>query len=108
MYVYSRIYPSSDRYWEKPKISISGTDELPALEENTSSPIIAQHLNAISAARKAYIEADLSSKLPKALRHPVRPYSDIIYRQNDTVYYKLPHENRWQGQPLSLDRTIKL
>ena len=54
-------------------------DELPALEGNTSSAVIAQHLNAISAARKAYIEADLSFKLRKALKHPVRPYSDIIY-----------------------------
>ena len=46
--------------------------------------------------KKHILEVDLSSKLRKALKHPVRPYSDIIYRQNDTVYYKLPHENRWQ------------
>ena len=62
-----------------PKFPSVTQDELPALEGNTSSAVIAQHLNAISAARKAYIEADLSFKLRKALKHPVRPYSDIIY-----------------------------
>ena len=78
--MYIRGYtPAQIAIGKTPKFPSVTQDELPALEGNTSSAVIAQHLNAISAARKAYIEADLSSKLRKALRHPVRPYSGIIY-----------------------------
>ena len=93
---------------KNPKFPSVTQDELSALEENTRSPIIAQQLNAISAARKSYIEVDLSSKLRKALKHPVSPYSDIIYRQNDTVYRKLPHKNRWQGSAIVIEQDNKI
>ena len=39
------------------------TDKIPALEGVTSYQVIADHLNAITAARKAYVEADASAKL---------------------------------------------
>ena len=107
--MYIRGYnPAQIVIGKNPKFPSATQDELSALEENTSSPIIAQQLNAISAARKSYIEADLSSKLRKALKHPVRPYSDIIYRQNDTVYCKLPHENRWQGSAIVIEQDNKI
>ena len=78
--MYIRGYtPAQIAIGKTPKFPSVTQDELPALEGNTRSAVIAQHLNAISAARKAYIEADLSFKLRKALKHPVRPYSDIIY-----------------------------
>ena len=83
MYVYSSIFEDIPQLRlllaKPPKFPSVTQDELPALEGNISSAVIAQHLNAISAARKAYIEADPSFKLQKALKHPVRPYSDIIY-----------------------------
>ena len=110
--MYIRGYTTAEiAIGKTPKFPSATQDEWPALEENTSSPVIAQHLNhlnAISAARKAYTEADLSSKLRKALKHPVRPYSDIIYWQNNTVYDKLPHENRWQGPAIVIGQDNKV
>ena len=57
LYVYSRIYPAQIAIGKTPKFPSATQDELSALDENTSSPIIAQHLNAISAVQKAYIRS---------------------------------------------------
>lgn len=82
---------------KNPTLPSSSQDDLPALEGHTSSPVIAQHLNVITVARQAFLEADLSLKLRGALKHRVRLYSDAVQQQNDIVFYKLPGENRWQG-----------
>ena len=82
---------------QNPKLPSALHDEQPALEGVTTSPIIAEHLNAIATARKAFAQAEISSKLRKALKHPVREYADIFYQPGDSVYYKLPDDRRWQG-----------
>ena len=69
----------------------------PALEGCTTSPTIAEHLNALVNARKAFTQIDTSRKLKKVLKYPVRSYCDIKYVQGISVFYKLPDEPRWQG-----------
>jgi len=80
-----------------PRLPSAISDEPPALEGSTSSSVIAEHLNAIATARKAFIQAQTSAKLRKALNHPVREYADVKYQTGDNVYYKLPDDRRWQG-----------
>ena len=82
---------------QNPKLPSTFHDDLPALEGVTTSSVIAEHLNTIATARKAFVQAEISAKLRKALKHPVRPYADIIYKQGDQCFYKLPNERRWQG-----------
>ena len=54
-------------FGKNPNVPSILTDKTPALEGVTSSQVIADHLNAITAARKAYVEAEASGKIKKAL-----------------------------------------
>ena len=72
------------------------TDGLPALEGSTSSERLAQHLNAMYATRRAYIESESNERIRRALRGKIRAAEDI-YQQGDTVYYKREGRERWLG-----------
>ena len=54
-------------------------------------------MNAIAAARKAFVHTETSAKVRKALKHPVRQYCDVVFKPNDNIFYKLPTDRRWQG-----------
>ena len=73
------------------------TDKLPALEGKTSSEIIANHLNEMHAACKAFIEAEASDKLRRAIKAKTRVSTRIIYQPGDLVYYKRNDSNQWKG-----------
>ena len=49
---------------------------------------MAENLNAMHAARKAYIASELPEKLRRALRHQVRPAISSRYNNGDLVYFK--------------------
>ena len=70
--------------------------DLPALEGTTSSDIIAGHLNASHLARKAFIAAETSEKIRRALRHRVRP-TGRVYGNGDKVYFKREEQKEWKG-----------
>ena len=89
--------PSQLALGQNPKLPSAFNDELPALEGITTSSVIAENLNTIAMTRKAFVQAEISAKLRKALKHPVRTYADTIYKQGDKCFYKLPNEHRWQG-----------
>ena len=72
------------------------TDGLPALEGSTSSERLAQHLNAMHATRRAYIETESNERIRRALRGKIRAAEDI-YEQGGTVYYKREGRERWLG-----------
>ena len=48
------------------------TDSLPALEGSTTSETFAKHINALHAARRAFIESESDERLRRALRSKVR------------------------------------
>ena len=64
-------------------------DLLPALENKTTSEIVAKNLNALHQARQNYIKSESSSKIRQALKHQFQTYSDIIYNTDNLVYYKM-------------------
>ena len=66
------------------------------LEGSTSSETFAQHLNALHAARMAYIESETSERIRRALRHKVRAAEEIC-ENGDVVYYKRESKERWLG-----------
>ena len=82
---------------QNPRLPSAFNDELPALEGVSSSEIIEKNLNAMASARKAFVRAEISSKIRKALKHPVRKSSDTFYKQGDAVFYKLDVKKEWQG-----------
>ena len=60
----------------------------PALESSTASEVIAEHLNALHAARKTYIASESCEKLRRAMKHRVRPATSLVYQTGDFVFYK--------------------
>ena len=50
---------------------------IPATEE-PESEIVLKHLNAMQAARKAFVQAENSERIKMALRHPVRSSDEYI------------------------------
>ena len=62
-----------------PKVPSILTDQTPALEGVTSTQIIADHLNALTAARKAFVEAESSGKIKRALARKTRPVTSLIF-----------------------------
>ena len=59
-----------------------------ALENKTTSEIVAKNLNALHQARQNYITSESSSKIKQAFKHQVQTYSDVICNTGDIVFYK--------------------
>ena len=68
--------------------------EPPALEGVTTSEALAQHLNALHAAREAFVQSESSERIRRALRHKIRA-AEEKYDNGDTVYYKREGHERW-------------
>ena len=72
-------------------------DLLSALENKTTSEIVAKNLNAPQQARQKYLKSESSSKMKQALKHQVRTYSEVIYNTGDLVYYNRKDNLNWKG-----------
>ena len=73
------------------------TDNPPALRTSSPSELIAEHLNALATARKAFIQSESSQKLKRALNHQTRESSGKEFVQGDRVYYKRNNSKAWNG-----------
>ena len=93
MYVHG-FTPAQLAIGQNPRLPSALSDGLPALERETTSPVIAEHLNTIASARKPFASAQTRAKLNRALRKPIRSYCDAIYNHGDNVFYKLPDQCR--------------
>ena len=72
-------------------------DKPPAFESASDSELVNRHLNAMAAARKAFIEAESSQRIKRALKHNIRPSSHNKYFVGDSVYYKRNDSKKWKG-----------
>ena len=72
------------------------TDGLPALSGTTTSEVLTTHLNALHAARKAFIESEAHERIRRALRSKVRA-SEQHFENGNRVYYKREGSDRWLG-----------
>lgn len=73
-------------------------DDLPALESTTTTcDIIRQNMEAMHKAREAFIKTESSERIRRALRHKVRTYSNVVYKNGDKVYYKRKQYKGWKG-----------
>ena len=69
------------------------SSELPALEK-ASTETVRDNLNAMHAARKAFIQKESSEKIKRALRHNVRTCNDSIYKNGEKVYFQRNNGNK--------------
>ena len=78
-----------------PNIPSVLNSDLPALEEADSN-VVNNHLNGMYAARRAFIKAEASDKIKRALKHPVRA-SEEFFENGEKVFYKRDDGKRWHG-----------
>ena len=71
-------------------------DKPPALENSTVSQGFAKHLNALHSSRRAFIQAESSERIRRALRHKIRA-SGECFQQGDRVYFKRDDDQKWKG-----------
>ena len=72
------------------------SDKLPALEGVTTSKVVAEHINALHAGRKAFAEVQCDESIRRALRHRVRA-AEKVFKPGNKVYYKRDGQDRWNG-----------
>ena len=82
-------------------------DKAIALEGKTSSELIANHLNAMHAARQAFIQSEASEKLRRAIKAKTRVSTAVVYQPADLVYFKRETSNRWKGPGTVIGRENK-
>ena len=83
-------------FGQNPNLPSVITDKPPALEGSTISERFYQHLNGLHSARRAFIRAESSERIRRALRHQIRT-SDQLYETGDVVFYKRDTSNKWKG-----------
>jgi len=89
--------PNQLVFGKNPNLPSVLTLKPPALRNSTSSELVADHLNALNAARKAFIESESSSKIKTALSHQTRNASGKEFFIGDRVYYKRNDDKEWHG-----------
>ena len=67
----------------------------------------AEHLNALHAARKAFIQMEADERIRRALRNKVRA-SEQVFENGDRVFYKREGKERWLGPGTVLFQDGKL
>ena len=80
----------------KSKSTFKLTNKPSAIENTTISETFARHLNTIYSGRRAFIQAETSDRIRRALSHKIRA-SGECYQSGDKVYYKRDDDNRWKG-----------
>ena len=83
------------------------SNELPALEEVSSSEMVRQNLDAMHAARQEFLRCESSEKIRRALRSNIRNTSSDNLVNGDKVFYKRNDDNEWHGPGIVIGRDGK-
>ena len=84
-------------FGRNPSIPGNSTNKLPALTSETSSATVANHLNALKHSREAYMQAENSNRIQRALRGKVFEGTHQRFIVGDSVYYKRNNSKSWEG-----------
>ena len=89
--------PNQLVFGKNPNFPSNLINKFPALETPCQSEVVRQKLSAIHSARKAYIEAESSEEISRALKHQTRSSTPHIFQNGDSVYYKRDSSKQWKG-----------
>ena len=103
---YSGFSPYQLVLGQNPNLPSVLTDDLPALEGKSDQDFVAVHLNDLHAARKAYVKAETSDRIRRALRHKVRVVEES-FELGDKVFYKRNYDNHWRGPAKVIGQDVK-
>ena len=93
---YSRFSPYQLVLGQNSNLSSVLTDDLPALEGKSEQDSVTVYQNALHAARKAFVKAETSERIRRALRHKVR-VAEESFQSGDKIFHKRNYDNRWRG-----------
>lgn len=82
-------------FGRNPRIPTVEIDQLPALENITSSATFAKHINAMHSSREAFVKSEASERIRRALRHKISRSNDVFYQTGDSVFYQ--RDGKWKG-----------
>ena len=71
------------------------------------APCFLHTLNTMHAGRKAFIKAEVSERIRRALRHRIRP-SGVYFEKGHRVYYKREGKKEWKGPGKVIGRDGKV
>ena len=91
---YSGFSPYQLVLGQNPNLLSVLTDGLPALEGKNEQDSVAVHLNALHAARMAFVKAKTSERIRRALRYKVR-VAEESFQLDDKIFCKRNYDNRW-------------
>jgi len=83
------------------------SDKLPALTAENLACTVEENLCAMRSARKAFVEAESSEKLKRALSHNVRGNTEVKYDTGDKVFFKRNEQKRWLGPAIVIGQDGK-
>ena len=98
------VQSQSISFWQESKFSCCFNNDPPALESSTASEVVAEHLNALHTARKAYIASESCEKLRRAMKHRARPATSLVYQTGDVGFYKRNESSKWKGPGIVIGR----
>ncbi len=81
-------------YGANPNIPSTLHDKPPALENTSISENFTKHLNALNSSRCAFVQAEFSECIRRALRHKIK--AKECFEHGDKVYYKRDADNKWK------------
>ncbi len=73
-----------------------GETHPPAFNDKINGSILHKHLNILNDCRNAFVEAESSEKVQRALHHKIRINSQV-YESGTLVYYKKDNVDEWFG-----------
>ena len=89
--------PSQLVFGQNPAIPTVLNSKMPALEESYSVDLINSNLDCMKRAREAFIQAESSEKIKRALTHNMRPSVNNRFFNGDLIFYKRNDSRRWKG-----------
>ena len=89
--------PNQLVFGKNPSLPSVLTAKPPALRSCTHSQLLAEHLNALHAARTAFIASEASRKIKLALQKQTRDTSSKSFHLREQVYYKRNDGKAWHG-----------
>ena len=94
--------PNQLVFGRNPNFPVATESELPALSSETASKLLADHLNALYAAREAFVHTESSQKIKRALLKQTRTSNVHMYTPGTQVYYKRSDNRKWKGPGIVL------
>ena len=88
--------PNQLFFGENPNFPNVCDDQLPALENKTSSQVNDDNLNTLNYARQNFINSESPSRLKQVLKNQTHTFSIVMCNTGDKVFYKRKANLSWR------------